>query len=195
MAEVWKTVGEGRAFAIDSMPVPCCDNARISRSRLFPLDETDGMFRGYQSSKRRFFYGLKLHAVMNERRQPVKVRLTPGSYSDTGELKNFALDLPTGSVVCGDKAYTGGRTPAHYTTEDVLAEAGEVRLLADRKANSKRPRPAWETYLLQHYRRAVETAFSEIKKLMPKSIHAVTGRGFELKVYLFVLAYSFNGLC
>ena len=45
------------------------------------------------------------------------------------------------------------------------------------------------------FRKAVETAFGEIAKLMPRSIHAVTGPGFELKVYLFVLAYSFSGIC
>ena len=189
LAEVWKTTGSDKAFAIDSMPVPCCDNAPIRRSKLFPLDETEGAFRGYQSSKRRYFYGLELHAVVNEHRQPVEVRLTPGSHSDTAELKHSDLDLPAGSVVCGDEAYTG------YTTEDVLAEAGEVRLVADRRGNSTRPRPAWEAYVLQVYRKAVETAFGEIEKLLPRSIHAVTGRGFELKVYLFVLAYSLGGLC
>ena len=111
-----------------------------------------------------------------------------GSYSDTGELKHFDLDLPAGSVVYGDKAYTD------YTTEDVLTEAGEVSLVADRKANSTRPHPAWQTYILQVYRKAVETAFGEIEKQLPRSIHAVTGPGFELKVFLFVLAYSFSGL-
>lgn len=189
LGEVWKRTGDEKAFAVDSMPIPCCDNARIRRSKLYPIRETGGVFRGYQSSKRRYYYGLKLHAVVNEQGRPVEIRLTPGSFSDTSELKHFDLDLPTGSVVCGDKAYTD------YTTEDVLDEAGEVRLLADRKANSKRPRPAWETYILQHYRKAVETAFGELEKLLPKSIHAVTGRGFELKVYLFVLAYSLSGLC
>jgi len=189
LAEVWKTVGAERVFAVDSMPVACCDNARIRRSKLYPLAETDGAFRGYQSSKRRFFYGLKIHAVVNESGRPVEVHLTPGSYNDTAELRNFAFDLPGGSVVYGDKAYTD------YVTEDVLAEAGEVTLVADRKKDSTRPRPAWQTYVLQHYRKAVETAFGEIEKLLPKSIHAVTGPGFELKVFLFVLAYSLSGLC
>ena len=189
LAEIWKTTGDEGAFAIDSMPVACCDNARIRRSKLYPLAETDGAFRGYQSSKRRYFYGLKLHAVVNEHGYPVEVSITPGRASDTGELKHFDLDLPAGAVVSGDKAYTD------YTTEDLLAEAGAVTLAADRKKDSTRPRPAWQTYILQVYRKAVETAFGEIEKLLPKSIHAVTGSGFELKVYLFVLAYSFSGVC
>ena len=38
----------------------------------------------------------------------------------------------------------------------------------------------------------VETAGSRIEKLLPKSIHAVTSQGVELKVALFVIAYSLD---
>ena len=37
------------------------------------------------------------------------------------------------------------------------------------------------TYLLAHYRKQVETAGSQIERLLPKHIHAVTADGFELK--------------
>jgi hypothetical protein len=40
----------------------------------------------------------------------------------------------------------------------------------------------------------VETAGSLVARLLPKSIHAVTSRGFELKIMLFVLAYAISGL-
>jgi hypothetical protein len=40
----------------------------------------------------------------------------------------------------------------------------------------------------------VETAGSLIERLLPKHIHAVTSQGFELKVILFVLAYSVSYL-
>jgi hypothetical protein len=33
-----------------------------------------------------------------------------------------------------------------------------------------------------------------IERMLPKTIHAVTAKGFELKVFLFVLAYSLNCL-
>ncbi|MCS4194635.1 hypothetical protein GGP50_002865 [Salinibacter ruber] len=36
--------------------------------------------------------------------------------------------------------------------------------------------------------------FSGLSRLLPKSIHAVTDRGFELKVFLFVLACSIDAL-
>jgi len=44
------------------------------------------------------------------------------------------------------------------------------------------------------YRKRIETAGSNIEKKLPASIHAVTAEGFELKVFLFVLALSFDGL-
>jgi len=41
-------------------------------------------------------------------------------------------------------------------------------------------------------RKRAESAFSQILSAFPKWIHAVTAKGFELKVFLFVLAYSFK---
>jgi len=52
----------------------------------------------------------------------------------------------------------------------------------------------WLQFFLRHYRNQVETAGSLIERLLPKSIHAVTAKGFELKVILFVLASSINCL-
>jgi hypothetical protein len=40
----------------------------------------------------------------------------------------------------------------------------------------------------------VETTGSLIERLLPKHIHAVTPRGFEIKVALFALACSLNYL-
>jgi hypothetical protein len=48
--------------------------------------------------------------------------------------------------------------------------------------------------MLACYRKVVETTGSLIAQLLPKHIHAVTPRGFELKLALFVLASSFHFL-
>ena len=40
--------------------------------------------------------------------------------------------------------------------------------------------------------KVIETTGSLISQLLPKSIHAVTAKGFELKVMLFILALSVN---
>ena len=61
-----------------------------------------------------------------------------------------------------------------------------------RKKNSKRPLPGWTRYLQAYFRKAVETTGSMIQRLLPKSIHATNGAGFELKVALFAVAASIN---
>jgi hypothetical protein len=97
----------------------------------------------------------------------------------------YKLDLPAGSLLTGDKAYTD------YNFEDLLQEA-EIDLQPLRKKNSKRSVPAWVQYLLACYRKVIETTGSLLEQLLPKHIHAVTPQGFELKLALFVLAISFN---
>lgn len=49
--------------------------------------------------------------------------------------------------------------------------------------------PHSEPYLARG-RKIVETAGSQIDRLMPGSIRAITARGLEWKVMFFVLAYS-----
>ncbi len=61
-----------------------------------------------------------------------------------------------------------------------------------RKKNSTPPFPACLEYLERLGRKPIETTGSLISCLFPKSIHATTAPGFELKVFLFVLAYSIN---
>jgi hypothetical protein len=107
--------------------------------------------------------------------------------SDLAALSRYDLDVPEGAWLTGDKAYN------NYTVEDVLHEAG-VELLPMRKNNSLRPVPPFFAYLQASVRKMVETTGSLLERLLPKSIHAVTPRGFELKVALFVLAVSINFL-
>ena len=53
--------------------------------------------------------------------------------------------------------------------------------------------PGWLEYMRVHYRQRVETTFSQIMDRLARSIHAVTVRGFELKVFLTILAFSILG--
>jgi len=183
LGETWKALNASSIYVIDSFPIAACDNYRILRSKRYQ----GKVWRGRQASKRRFFYGLKLHLMVTEAGQPVEFFLTPGSYSDTSALKWYHFDVPEGAWITGDKAYTD------YTVEDVFQE-GQRCLLPLRKSNSKRPVKPWVHYLQASYRKVIETTGSMLEKLLPKSIHAVTARGFELKVAIFVLACSINYL-
>lgn len=125
--------------------------------------------------------------MITETGNPVDFFLAPGAFSDTSALPLYSFHLPECFWVTGDKAYND------YTVEDVLREAG-IELVPIRKKNSLRPVPPYFFYLQSSVRKIVETTGSLIERLLPKSIHAVSAKGFELKVALFVLACSINFL-
>lgn len=183
LGETWKQLNERSVYVLDSFPVAVCDNYRIGRSKLYH-DET---WRGYIASKKRYFYGVRIHILVTEFGAPVEFFLAPGALHDTRALSLYHFDLPQQAWVTGDKAYN------NYVIEDVMREAG-IELLPMRKNNSHRAVPPYLTYLQASVRKIVETTGSLIERLLPKSIHAVTAKGFELKVALFVLACSFKFL-
>jgi Transposase DDE domain len=183
VGEFWKANNRQSVYILDSFPVAACDNYRIPRSKRYRGE----VWRGYQASKKRYFYGLKIHLMVTETGQPVEFFLTPGSVSDTSAYGWYSFDLPAGAWVTGDKAYTD------YLIEDVLNEGG-LRMRPMRKINSKRPWEPWICYLQASVRKVIETTGSLIERILPKSIHSVKPQGFELKVGLFVLVSSLNFL-
>lgn len=183
LGETWKKLNEKSVYVIDSYPIAVCDNYRIRRSKTYRGED----FRGYIASKKRYFFGLRIHLLVTEQGEPVEFFLEPRAFSDTAALGLYNFDLPEGSFVTGDKAYN------NYTIEDVMREAG-LELIPLRKKNSLRSVPAYMTYFQASLRKIIETTGSLIERLLPKSIHAVTAKGFELKIALFVLACSINFL-
>jgi hypothetical protein len=183
LAQTWKTLNTAASYVIDSLPIAGCDNMRIRRAKLYSTED----LRGYQASKKRYFYGLKIHLMVTPEGQPVECFLTPGGLGDVDALKSYAYALPDGSIIYADKAYND------YEIEDLLKDVEHIQLLPMRKKNSKRAVSPSISFVQSYYRKRVETAGSLIEQLLPKSIHAVTSQGFELKVVLFVMASSLNG--
>lgn len=207
LAQVFKERNDGgdsefRTYAVDSLPVAVCDNIRIRRCRIYPSEEGEGnegvgatkgatkkkSFRGYIPSKRRYFYGLRVHLVVTGTGEPVEFSLAAGSEADITIFRDMELDLPEGSIIFADKAYTD------YDYEDLLEEAGGLRLKVQRKKNSKRPMPMWEEFLGKPIRQYIETVFGGLTSWFGRKIHAVTARGFELKIVWFLLAFSIQCL-
>lgn len=168
-----------QSYAVDSFPVLVCHNIRIKRSRIY----TEEKYRGYCASKRQYFYGIRIHAVLSSSGQTVEFSLAPASEHDCKVFKRLNLDLPEGAELYADSAYTD------YTYEDLLNE--HMHFLPMRKSNSKRPVSMSMQYIQGKLRKGVETAGSLIQRLLPAKIHAVTARGFERKVALFVIAAAF----
>jgi Transposase DDE domain len=180
----WKPLNTEAISVIDSVPIAVCDNYRIPRTTWYQHEA----YRGCMASKQRYFSGLDVHLLVTKDGQPVECFLTPGSYSDVRLLKAFRCDVPEGSHVYADKAYHDD------AMEDILLEASQIRLYPIRQKHSKWPLPPYIAYVQHDYRKRIETVGSLIERMLPKTIHAVTAEGFELKVFLFVLAYSLNCL-
>lgn len=180
LSEAAKQSNPTQEYIVDSCPVPVCDNIRIFACRLYQGEA----FRGKVASKKRFVYGVRVHLLITATGQPVEFVLAPAAEADITAFRSLPLDLPEGAEVYADPAYTD------YTVEDTLQTVQNLTLTVPRKKNSKRPHPGWVTYVCERTRKRVETAFSQITARFAKCIHAVTPRGFELKVFLSVLAYA-----
>jgi Transposase DDE domain len=170
-------------YSIDSFPISVCKNIRINRSRIVKGAE----YRGYNASKREYFYGFKVHAIVAKDGRIIEFDFSPGKYFDTVAFKLLPFDLPEFSKVFADKAYND------YKEEDNLLENGQISLETIRKSNSKKKDNTYvSNYLKQCCRKHIEPEFSAIGTLLPKSIHAVTETGFLLKLMGFLIAHNFN---
>lgn len=187
LAEIFVKDNTSSTYAIDSAPVLICQNARINRCRIFPVQEHENaQLRGYQASKKRYFYGFKIHLLVTQRGEPVEFFISQGSLHDLEGLKRMTVDLPPGSTLYGDKAYQDAKE------EVLLLEAGDIRFHPLRRLNSKQPLSQALIFLVHVGRQQVETAFSRMETQMPRHIHAVSPTGFLLKLQAAVIALAFD---
>jgi len=169
-------------FVVDSFPVLACKLARMRKNKIYKGRQ----YLGYCAAKDEYYFGVKLHMVCDVNGRPIQTLLTPASENDIKAFRKINLELPLNSAIYADKAYND------YEYEDRLIQKRQIHLMPIRKKNSKRKGVGFLAKVRRKKRKIIETAFSCIEKLMPRSIHAVTKTGFELKIMLFVLAYAFN---
>lgn len=168
-----------KIFIVDSFPIKAYENHKSFRARIFKGKR----FHGYSCSRKQYFFGIKVHMVVDQDGVPIEFSFTPGSNSDIKAFRELNLDLPNGSLLFGDRAYTD------YGFEDALYQIENIKLIARRKTNSKRKHSPSEEYCLNTIRNRVETAFSSITGRMPRHMKVRTEKGLYLKVTFFILAY------
>ena len=201
-------------YLLDYFPVAMCDNIRIFNVKLIKSED----YRGYIASKKRYFYGVRVQLLTTKSGIPVEFVFMPGRANDARGLNALPLNLPPGSEVYSDSAYTD------YTVEDDLEITSQISLKVMRKGSRKNKLPMkiieslinqalfcpkqvgyfcaspkknslrqdqpWIQYIKQCTRHYIETVFSAITCLFPKSIHAVTYEGFLLKIEAFIFAFT-----
>lgn len=134
----------------DSTPLAVCDNLRIRSHRVF-----EGMAARGKSSTG-WFFGFKLHLVINHQGELLAVKLTAGNVDDRKPVRDFT-DRLFGKLYA-DKGYIS------KALTSFLKEAG-IELITKIKKNMKPvPISPFDQALLRQ-RSLVETVIDELKNL------------------------------
>ena len=97
------------------------------------------------------------------------------------------LDLPKDATVYADGAYSC------FELEDILREDERIHLLPKRgTAIKNRMWPSAVQIRISSKRQIVETAFSCITALLPRSLIVQTEQGFWVRILSAILAYSLS---
>ena len=150
----------------DSMPIMLAKEKRSSQAKVAPELADKGYERVlYCSSKGTFFYGVKLHAVVERRPGalpvPRRVGLTPGSENDLTALRRVLPNIEGGHLY-GDKAYSDGPMKERLAEEQNL----DVRTPVKRKKGQKHLSAASKLFstAVSKVRQPIESLFNWINE-------------------------------
>jgi hypothetical protein len=183
MGQYLKDMAGASDYVLDSFPVAACQNVRIQRCRILKGKQ----WHGRSPSHAQYFYGVRVQ-VLTLYGVPVEFCLMPGRENDFGALQRLPFQVAPESSIYMDANYT------HYQSEDDAFDAEAIWIKAARKSNSTKKDEPYVKFLKQVMRKGIETTFPELKAKMLRCIHAVTEKGFLLKVALFVIAFAFDKL-
>lgn len=179
LLHIFRKSSESSEFAIDSFPIPVCKNVRISRCRIYSGKE----YHGYNSSKKEYFYGLKVHVLTDISGIPVEFYIEPASFHDVRIFQKFTFNLKKDSVIYADAAYN------HYEFEKFLQKERSIFLAVKRKTNAKNA-PLQKILYDGKKRKIIETTFSCMLQNTLRNIHAITRKTLELKLSLIIIAHA-----
>jgi hypothetical protein len=135
---------------IDSTALAVCDNRRIPSHRVF----TGLAARGKTSMG--WFFGFKLHLVINDRGELLAIRVTPGNIDDRKPVPALVKGLF--GKLFGDKGYLS------RPLRDQLRDQG-VELITRLKSNMKNQLMLLCDQLLLRKRAIVETVIDQLKNI------------------------------
>lgn len=139
----------GIAF-VDSTPISVCHNKRIRRHRTF-----NGLARRGKSTMG-YFYGFKLHLVVNDQGEILAFCLTPANVDDREPMPTMAREL-WGKLV-GDKGYISQKLFEQLFTQD-------LQLITTVRKNMKNRLMPLQDRLLARKRSLIETINDQLKNI------------------------------
>ncbi len=135
---------------IDSTRLPVCHNKRIQRNKVFKGLAARG------KSSMGWFYGFKLHLVVNEYGEILSFCLTPGNVDDRNPVPQLAQELF--GKLFGDKGYL-----SQQLFEQLYAQ--DVQLITPIRKNMKNKLLPLEDKVLSRKRSIIETINDQLKNI------------------------------
>jgi hypothetical protein len=139
----------GIAF-IDSLPLAVCHNRRVHSHKVF----AEMAERGKSSVD--WFYGFKLHLIVNDRGELLAFHLTPGNVDDRQPVPKMARALF--GKLFGDRGYIS------KALQEVLSEQN-LQLITKIKKNMKNRLLSFFDQLLLRKRTLIETINDQLKNI------------------------------
>jgi hypothetical protein len=135
-------------YYVDATKLPVCHNLREKRHKVF------GLAAGKSKTSTGWFFGLKLHLVVNNLCEIISFRVTRGNVDDRTPLLEMCKSLK--GMLFGDRGYIS------KPKADLLKEQG-LKLITTLKKNMKKVfRTKYEKQLLRQ-RGIIETMFGYLK--------------------------------
>lgn len=163
---------------VDATPLVVCHNKRISRHRVF----VDHAQRGKTSMG--WFYGFKLHLIINDRGEILAFCITPGNVDDRKPVPKLVRDL--WGKLFGDKGYLSQPLATQLRLD------GIDLVTPIRKNMQNKLLPLYEKLLLRK-RAIIETVIDQLKNISQVD-HSRHRSVFNFAVNLVagLIAYSFR---
>ena len=170
--------GTGISF-IDSTPVRVCKNKRIKRHKVFAgLAQRGKSTMGY-------FFGFKLHIVINDKGELLNFVITPGNTDDRAPLKNSSFLKALKGKLYADKGYI-----SKELTQILFMDG--LHLITSIRNNMKNTLMELKDKILLRKRSVIETVNDELKNIC--QIEHSRHRSFEnflTNLIAGLIAYSF----
>ena len=169
--------GTGVAF-IDSTPLSVCHNRRIGRHRVFAEVAARG------KSSMGWFYGFKLHLIVNDQGELLAVQLTPGNIDDRKPVPQMSKKL-WGKLV-GDRGYL-----SQALFEQLFARG--LQSVTPIRKNMQNRLVLLEDKLLTRKRFVIETIVDQLKNIsqIEHTRHRST-RNFIVNLIAGLIAYTWQ---
>ena len=170
-------------YLLDSIPVPICKNARISRSKICKNDYETAPDRGYSAVNKSYFYGYKLHLATSIRGVYSSMELTKASIHDIHFLNEVKYSGITDCGLIGDKGYVS------EPIQQDLFTTRQIKLFTPVKSgqHDKEPIP----FIFMKSRKRIETLFSQLcDQLMLKRNYAKSTKGLSVRILCKITAVT-----